>query len=169
MTDPIKIERMWAPWRMEYIRSIKQEGCIFCDKPADTADRENLLLFRGKHSCVLMNLYPYNNGHLMIAPYDHKNRMEDLPLETLTEIMRLSQESLRILRREFRAEGFNMGLNEGEIAGAGIAEHVHFHIVPRWGGDTNFMPITGHAKVLVQGLQESYDILKPYFDKINID
>ena len=160
------MEKMWAPWRMEYIRSIKQEGCIFCDKPEDDKDRENLLLYRGKTCCVLMNLYPYNNGHLMIAPYEHNHEMENLPVETLTEIMQLSQECIKILRNEFKAEGFNLGLNEGAIAGAGIAEHIHFHIVPRWAGDTNFMPVTGHAKVLVQGLKESYDVLKPHFEKI---
>ena len=88
--------KLWAPWRMEYIRSIKQEGCIFCDKPAAEEDRENLLLYRGKTCCVLMNLYPYNNGHLMIAPYEHNHRMEDLPAETLTEIMQLAQECLKI-------------------------------------------------------------------------
>lgn len=162
------MEKMWAPWRMEYIRSIKQEGCIFCDKPGAEDDRDNLLLFRGKTCCILMNLFPYNNGHLMIAPYEHNHEMESLPVETLTEIMQLSQECIKILRKEFKAEGFNLGMNEGAIAGAGIAEHIHFHIVPRWAGDTNFMPVMGHAKVLVQGLQESYDTLKPYFDKINI-
>ena len=160
--------RLWAPWRMEYIRSIKQEGCIFCDKPAQNDDRENLLLYRGKDAAVFMNLYPYNNGHLMIAPYRHADSMEKIPAETLLEIMSLAQECVRILREEFRAEGFNLGLNQGEIAGAGIAEHIHFHIVPRWAGDTNFMPVTGHSKVLVQGLKESYDSLKPYFDKIKI-
>lgn len=158
--------RMWAPWRMEFIKSIKIEGCIFCDKPAVENDRDNLLLYRGKYSCVLMNLYPYNNGHLMIAPYEHNDKVEDLPVETLTEIMRLSQICIRMLKEEFRAEGVNLGLNEGAVAGAGIADHVHFHIVPRWLGDTNFMPITGHAKVLVQGLQETYDAMKPYFEKI---
>lgn len=168
MSDAIKIERLWAPWRMEYIQMIKQDGCIFCDKPVATDDRMNLLLFRGKLSCVMMNLYPYNNGHLLIAPYEHNHRIEDLPLETLNEIMQLSQICMKILRSEIHAEGFNLGLNEGEIAGAGIAEHVHFHIVPRWAGDTNFMPITGHAKVLVQGLTESYDVLKPHFEKISL-
>lgn len=168
MSNSEKITKMWAPWRMEYIRSIKQEGCIFCDKPAADTDRENLILYRGKTCCILMNLYPYNNGHLMIAPYEHTHLMEGLPSETLTEIMQLSQECFKILRLEFRAEGFNLGLNEGTIAGAGIAEHIHFHIVPRWAGDTNFMPVTGHTKVLVQGLKESYDTLKPYFDEIEI-
>jgi len=162
------MERMWAPWRMEYIRNIKQDGCIFCDKPNEERDRENLLLFRAERCCVIMNLYPYNNGHLLVSPYEHNHRMEDLPHQTLTEVMQVIQESIKILRHEFRAEGFNVGLNEGEIAGAGIAEHIHFHIVPRWGGDTNFMPVTGHAKVLVQGLKESYDVLKPYFEKITL-
>lgn len=159
---------MWAPWRMEFIRSIKEEGCIFCDKPSEDNDRENLLLYRGKFSCVLMNLYPYNNGHLMIAPYEHNDKVEDLPEETLTEIMKLSQVCIKMLKTEFNAEGVNIGLNEGAVAGAGIADHVHFHIVPRWTGDTNFMPVTGHAKVLVQGLQESFDVMKPYFEKISL-
>ena len=168
MSNSQDIKKMWAPWRMEYIRSIKEEGCIFCDKPEADEDRENLLLFRGEHACVLMNLYPYNNGHLMIAPYVHSNEMTQLSAEVLAEVMKLSQECMRILKTEFKAEGFNLGLNQGAIAGAGIAEHLHFHIVPRWAGDTNFMPVTGHAKVLVQGLKESYDVLKPYFDKINV-
>lgn len=159
---------MWAPWRMEFIRSIKDDGCIFCDKPSEDKDRDNLLLFRGKYSCVLMNLYPYNNGHLMIAPYEHNDKMEDLPEETLAEIMKLGQESIRILKSQLNAEGVNLGLNEGAVAGAGIADHVHFHIVPRWTGDTNFMPITGHAKVLVQGLEETYDFLRPYYEKIEL-
>ncbi len=152
---------------MEYIKSIKTEGCIFCDKPAEVADRENLLLYRGEHACVMMNLYPYNNGHLMVAPYQHVSSIEEVEIEALTEVMQLAQACMGILREEIKAQGFNMGLNQGEIAGAGIAEHVHFHIVPRWAGDTNYMPITGHAKVLVQGLQESYDALKPHFEKLD--
>lgn len=168
MSDSHEIKKMWAPWRMEFIRSIKDDGCIFCDKPSENKDRDNLLLFRGKYSCVLMNLYPYNNGHLMIAPYEHNDKMEDLPEETLAEIMKLGQESIRILKSQLNAEGVNLGLNEGAVAGAGIADHVHFHIVPRWTGDTNFMPITGHAKVLVQGLEETYDFLRPYYEKIEL-
>ena len=159
---------MWAPWRMEFIRSIKEQGCIFCDKPNEDNDRENMILFRGEHAFVLMNLYPYNNGHLMVAPYEHNDQVEALPVATLTEVMRLSQDCIRILKKEFKAEGVNLGLNEGAVAGAGIADHVHFHIVPRWTGDTNFMPITGHAKVLVQGLLDTYDTLKPYFEKIEL-
>ncbi len=158
------IPKLWAPWRMEYIRSIREKGCIFCDKPAREQDRDDLILYRGERAVILMNLYPYNNGHLMIAPYQHASTLEDLPDETMLEIMQLARATMGILRRELQAQGFNLGLNQGEIAGAGIAEHVHFHIVPRWAGDTNFMPVTGHAKVLVEGLQESYDHLKPHFD-----
>ena len=157
--------KLWAPWRMEYIRTIKTPGCIFCDKPAVDEDRENLLLFRGEEAFVLMNLYPYNNGHLLVAPYAHVDSIEKLPSSTLTEIMSLVQLSMRAIREEMNPQGFNVGVNQGEIAGAGIAEHVHFHIVPRWAGDTNFMPITGHAKVIVQGLTDTYDCLKPHFDR----
>lgn len=159
------MDQLWAPWRMEYILSDKESGCIFCDKSQTSTenDRENLVLFRGKYAFILMNLFPYNNGHLMIAPYDHKESLEKLSLETLTEIMALSQTTMTILRKSLRAEGFNLGVNQGKIAGAGIAEHLHFHIVPRWTGDTNFMPVTGHTKVMVQGLTETFDSLKAAF------
>jgi len=168
-SDGKTLERLWAPWRMEYIRAKQQgadEGCIFCDKPAERKDRENLLLYRGRLSAVFMNLYPYNNGHLMIAPYQHTASLEEVPPETLTEMMQLMQTSMKILRRTMSPQGFNVGLNQGEIAGAGIEDHIHFHLVPRWAGDTNFMPITGHAKVLVQGLLETYDLLKAEFDQL---
>lgn len=160
------MDQLWAPWRMEYILSDKENGCIFCDKSRVDAknDRKNLVLYRGEHAFVLMNLFPYNNGHLMIAPYEHADSLEKLPLPTLTEIMALSQRSMTILRNSIRAEGFNLGVNQGKIAGAGIAEHLHFHIVPRWSGDTNFMPVTGHTKVMVQGLTETYDALKGAFE-----
>lgn len=163
------MDKLWAPWRMEYILSDKSEdqGCIFCDKSHPKADdRENLVLFRGERAFILMNLYPYNNGHLMIAPYEHVDSLEKLPLETLTEVMALVQRTVGLLRKTMRAEGFNLGVNQGKIAGAGIAEHLHFHIVPRWTGDTNFMPVTGHTKVMVQGLTETYDRLKKAFDEL---
>lgn len=163
------MDKLWAPWRMEYILSDKSEdqGCIFCDKSRPEADdRKNLVLFRGERAFILMNLYPYNNGHLMIAPYDHVDSLEKLPLATLTEVMTLAQKTVGVLRKSMRAEGFNLGMNQGKIAGAGIAEHLHFHIVPRWAGDTNFMPVTGHTKVMVQGLTETYDTLKKAFSEL---
>jgi ATP adenylyltransferase len=152
---------------MEYIRRAKtEEGCIFCDKPSRGSDRENLILYRGDRVFVLMNLYPYNNGHLMIAPYVHQDTTHELDGETLQEVMVLADRSMAILEKVMKAQGFNFGANIGGAAGAGIEEHVHFHIVPRWVGDTNFMPILGHTKVQVQGLQETFDELKPHFDRL---
>ncbi len=117
---------------------------------------------------MLMNLYPYNNAHLLIAPYAHVDSTHDLDHNTHREIMVLADKSMEILKEAMDAQGFNFGANIGAAAGAGIEEHIHFHIVPRWAGDTNFMPVLGHTKVLVDGLLESYDFLKPYFDKIQI-
>ena len=163
------MKKLWAPWRIEYIRSPKEDGCIFCDKPAGDNDREDLILYRGEKAFILMNLYPYNNAHLMIAPYIHVDNTEELDADTYKEIMVLADQSMAILKETMDAQGFNFGANIGAAAGAGIEEHIHFHIVPRWAGDTNFMPVLGHTKVEVQGLQECYDLLRPHFDRIKID
>ena len=163
------MKKLWAPWRIEYIRSPKEDGCIFCDKPAGDNDREDLILYRGEKVFILMNLYPYNNAHLMIAPYIHVDNTEELDADTYKEIMVLADQSMAILKETIDAQGFNFGANIGAAAGAGIEEHIHFHIVPRWAGDTNFMPVLGHTKVEVQGLQECYDLLRPPFDRIKID
>ena len=163
------MKKLWAPWRIEYIRSPKEDGCIFCDKPAGDNDREDLILYRGEKAFILMNLYPYNNAHLMIAPYIHVDNTEELDADTYKEIMVLADRSMAILKETMDAQGFNFGANIGAAAGAGIEEHIHFHIVPRWAGDTNFMPVLGHTKVEVQGLQECYDLLRPHFDCIKID
>lgn len=161
------MDKLWAPWRIEYVRQPQEEECIFCAKPQQNDDRETLILFRGNQAFVLMNLYPYSNGHLMVAPYRHCDNTEDLETDTLTEIMTLANHSMAILRKTMRAEGFNFGVNVGRAAGAGIEEHVHYHLVPRWAGDTNYMPILGHTKVIVEGLQETYDLLKPEFDRLS--
>ena len=163
------MKKLWAPWRIEYIRSPKEDGCIFCDKPAGDNDREDLILYRGEKVFILMNLYPYNNAHLMIAPYIHVDNTEELDADTYKEIMVLADQSMAILKETMDAQGFNFGANIGAASGAGIEEHTHFHIVPRWAGDTNFMPVLGHTKVEVQGLQECYDLLRPHFDCIKID
>ena len=163
------MKKLWAPWRIEYIRSPKEDGCIFCDKPAGDNDREDLILYRGEKAFILMNLYPYNNAHLMIAPYIHVDNTEELDVDTYKEIMVLADQSMAILKETMDAQGFNFGANIGAAAGAGIEDHIHFHIVPRWAGDTNFMPVLGHTKVEVQGLQECYDLLRPPFDRIKID
>jgi len=150
---------------MEYIRSEKEKGCIFCDKPQNGNDREMLILHRGERAFIMMNLFPYNNGHLLIAPYSHVDSPDKLTAAERAEIMELSTLSMKILKKEMKAEGFNFGANIGSAGGAGIEEHIHFHVVPRWKGDTNFMPVLGHTKVQVQGLQDSYDLLKLLFDK----
>jgi len=160
------MKKLWAPWRIDYIRSPKEDGCIFCNKFQSNDDRENLVLYRGEESFILMNLYPYSNGHLMISPYEHTAETDDLSAPCNLEIMHLANVSMNILKKVMNAEGFNFGANLGKAGGAGIEEHLHYHIVPRWRGDTNFMPVVGHTKVIVEGLQESWDNLKPHFDKL---
>ena len=128
-------------------------------------DEENLVVHRGEFSYVLMNLYPYNNGHLMIAPYDHERNFDNLQSDTQVEMMNLMSLSMEILRDNLNADGFNFGANFGEVAGAGIKEHLHFHLVPRWIGDTNFMPVMGHTKVMVDGLKETRKQLVEAFSR----
>ena len=155
---------------MGYIRTSKNEfgPCLFCDKSNSGKDEENLVVHRGEFSYVLLNLYPYNNGHLMIAPYDHEKKFDCLQTETQVEMMKLMSLSMEILRNNLNADGFNFGANFGEVAGAGIKEHLHMHIVPRWSGDTNFMPVMGHTKVMIDGLRETRIQLSKAFSKKNI-
>ena len=161
------LDNLWAPWRMEYIRAPKKnKEATFSSKLENGSDKENLILYRGSHSFICMNLYPYNNGHLLVVPYEVVDKPEDLSPDIRNEIMEICTESMKILREVMNAEGFNFGANIGSSSGAGIAEHLHYHIVPRWNGDTNFMPTIGNTKVHVQGLQDTYDDLKPYFEKI---
>ncbi|WP_297092169.1 HIT domain-containing protein [Thermococcus sp.] len=157
---------MWAPWRIEYIRSPKHDGCIFCDFPKENRDRERLILYRGEHCFIIMNNYPYNPGHVMIVPYRHVGKWEDLTDQELLEMMQLSQLVIKALRRTMNPHGFNMGVNLGRVAGAGIDDHVHLHIVPRWNGDTNFMPVIADTKVIPESLEEAYDELKAAIDEI---
>ena len=159
---------LWAPWRMEYVKRDKTipSDCIFCKKYASDKDKENFVLCRMEHSYVLMNLYPYNNGHLMIVPVAHKSEYGALNSLEQKEISELTRLSIQILKKTLNPQGFNIGMNIGEVGGAGIADHLHQHIVPRWVGDTNFMPITGHTKVMVEGLNETWSSLRQEFDKI---
>jgi len=163
-TDATK--RLWAPWRMKYVSGIekKDEGCIFCSKPKQSrdCDRDNLLLYRGGKCFVLMNLYPYNNGHLMIIPYQHTSDILDLAPEVSAELWTLVCKSKTALTAVMNPDGFNIGMNIGRVAGAGIDQHVHMHIVPRWNGDTNFMPVVGETKVISQSLEDAYDALLPH-------
>jgi len=154
---------------MEYIRRNKNsnQGCVFCDKSKEEHnDKDNLVLFRGQEVFVLMNLYPYNNGHLMVAPYKHVDTIQSMSQSCMNEIMNLSDKSMKIIKKKLKSDGFNFGANIGKAGGAGIEDHIHFHIVPRWIGDTNFMPVVGQTKVIVGGLIETYDELKSNFDKL---
>ena len=157
------MKQLWAPWRIAYIKGGKPAGCILCDKPKEKKDRANLILHRGKHGFVIMNLYPYNNGHLMVCPYEHVNNLEALSDEVLKNLMQLTKKSLSVLRKSFQPEGANVGLNLGKAAGAGIEDHLHFHVLPRWVGDTNFMTSVAEIRVIPEDLEETYKQLKPHF------
>ena len=157
------MEQIWAPWRIEYIEMEKPKGCILCDKPKENNGAQNYILYRGDKNFIMMNLYPYNTGHLMIAPYRHIANLEELNNEELREYWQIVTRSLKILRKVFNPGGFNIGINMGKAAGAGIEEHVHTHIVPRWHGDTNFMPVIGDVKIISQALAETYQKLKEQF------
>jgi ATP adenylyltransferase len=157
-------ERLWAPWRLTYIESAPKEegatGCIFVDLPAQQDDRTNLILHRGTTAFVMLNAFPYTNGHLMVAPYRHTNEITELTDDELLEINRLVAKCTQWIRHTYKPDGFNIGVNVGRAAGAGIPTHIHWHIVPRWDGDTNFMPVVGGVRVLPQSLEESYDRLR---------
>jgi len=154
------MERLWAPWRIKYIKMEKPKGCIFCEKVKEERDEENLILYRGENAFIIMNAFPYNNGHLMVAPYRHVPTLENLDDDELLEVFKLVNFSLKILRKVMKPDGFNIGVNIGRVAGAGIEEHVHVHVVPRWNGDTNFMPVIADTKVISEGLNETYKNLK---------
>lgn len=158
------MKALWAPWRMEYILGPKEQECIFCALPAQQNDRDNLILYRGKNCYVIMNKYPYNNGHLMVVPYFHTSTFDGLSDEVLAEMNLLTKFCVDCLRTAFRPEGFNVGINIGKAAGAGIEEHLHTHIVPRWGGDANFMTSVGELRVIVEHIRETYDRLFPVFN-----
>ncbi len=156
----MKTDILWAPWRIKYILGKKSKGCIFCKAVKSKNDKKNMVLERKKHCFVMLNKYPYNNGHLMIIPYKHTGKIEDIDTDTLTEMMETVQEYVKKMKKIMKAEGFNIGINIGRIAGAGIDEHVHLHIVPRWSGDNNFMPVIGKIKVISESFDSVYEKLK---------
>lgn len=156
------MDRLWSPWRMEYLMSEEAGcGCIFCNKLSATHDhdRENLVIHRGKHSAILMNLYPYNNGHLMVIPYEHVPTIELLSDAAMAEVAAFVKTCMAITRRVMNPHGFNIGINIGKAAGAGVQEHVHIHVVPRWEGDTNFMQVCAQTRVIPEMLPDTYDKL----------
>lgn len=165
------MERLWSPWRMEYLQGgEKFEGCVFCHKLKESDDKKNLVVYRGKYAAILMNLFPYNNGHLMVLPYEHVPTTEMLHSETLLEMMELVNVSMTVLQKVMNPDGFNVGINIGKAAGAGIAEHVHVHVVPRWDGDTNFLQTCAQTRVIPELLPDTYgkllDAVVEYRDSI---
>jgi ATP adenylyltransferase len=158
--------RIWAPWRLSYVKDASMENeeeCIFCAKPAQDDDEANLIVHRGERSFVILNLFPYTNGHLMVAPYAHLGRLQEIDAETLAEMMALAQRVMDRLEQAYDPHGYNVGFNQGRVAGAGVEHHIHMHVVPRWGGDTNFMPVIADTKVMPQSIEQSYEALKGAF------
>ena len=160
------MKRIWAPWRMTYILEKRPKVCIFCDEVAEGKEKEQLLLYRNRCSRVMMNKFPYTCGHLLVAPAKHTDDLDELREDELTNIFLTLRRSVKILNTVMEPHGFNVGMNMGRTAGAGIEDHLHFHIVPRWRGDTNFMPIIADAMVVSESLHETFDRLFPYFTKL---
>jgi len=155
------MDLLWAPWRMNYIsRTDKPKGCIFCDACACPDGEENLVVRKGRLAFVILNRFPYTSGHVMVVPYAHLPSLVSLDANTLEEMMQLIQQSLRTIEKVYHPHGFNVGANIGTVAGAGVADHVHFHIVPRWNGDTNFMTTVGGARVLPEDLNQTLQRLQ---------
>ncbi|HEY1237093.1 MAG TPA: HIT domain-containing protein [Solirubrobacterales bacterium] len=160
------MERIWAPWRLSYVKDAskdKESQCIFCAALKAEDDEANLIVRRGERAFVILNKFPYTNGHLMVAPYEHVAELQALDEETLSEIMTLAQRGMGALETSYSPHGYNVGFNQGRVAGAGVEHHIHMHVVPRWGGDTNFMPVLGDTRVMNQTLQDSYETVKGAF------
>lgn len=163
------MDRLWAPWRAQYIRDSSgavenASECFLCRGLAQDEDRANLVVWRGDHSVVVLNRFPYNNGHLLIAPRVHLGTIDALEAESLTEPVETIRRMVQVLDRMLRPQGYNIGLNQGKAAGAGLPGHLHWHVVPRWDGDSNFMPVLGQTKVIVESLMEFYDRLRAELD-----
>jgi len=159
------VDHIFAPWRMAYIAVSKnQDGCIFCDFPKEQNDEERFILFRGESCFVIFNIFPYNPGHLMVAPYRHTSEYEGLCDVELLEMHRLAGKCVSVLKKAMNPQGFNLGVNLGKVAGAGFDDHLHLHIVPRWNGDTNFMPVFSDVRVVAECLADTYKKMKEAWD-----
>ncbi|HUK40961.1 MAG TPA: HIT domain-containing protein [Candidatus Acidoferrales bacterium] len=162
------MKQLWAPWRMTYINEgAKEPGCIFCNRSQQSDSREALVIARTQHTLVMLNKYPYNNGHLLLAPKRHERNLSNLSTEEYGDLNEALRRTVDIVRQTLHPGGINLGMNLGRCAGAGIEDHLHWHVVPRWEGDTNFMPVVGETRVMPQHLLESYDRLKPHFDSLS--
>jgi ATP adenylyltransferase len=157
-------QRIWAPWRLRYVKDAnKSSECVFCTKPELGDDREALIVHRGERCFVILNLFPYTSGHLMVMPFEHLGRLQDVDSAITAEMMDLAQQAMRRMEEVYSPEGFNVGLNQGRVAGAGVEGHIHLHVVPRWAGDNNYMPVLADTRVMPQSLEESYDALQGGF------
>jgi len=156
---------LYSPWRINYILSEKEKGCIFCIKPEQSDDAKNGILYRSKHCFVILNLYPYNNGHVMVVPYRHVASLYELSSEEINNLFSIVRITEKVLKDCYQCQGLNIGINEGNAAGAGIAEHIHVHLVPRWIGDVNFMTVVGGKRVIPEAFEVTYGKLKEQFDK----
>ncbi len=156
---------LWSPWRMTYIENSKQDGCIFCDLPSQEDGPENLIVHRGRHAYVVINRFPYTSGHVMVVPFIHKPDLEQLDPAIRAEMMELTSRATTILENIYQARSFNIGINIGEAAGAGVKEHVHIHVVPRWVGDTNFMSSVSQTRVLPEALEDTWKRIRAGFKK----
>jgi ATP adenylyltransferase len=162
----VATQRIWAPWRLSYVKDASKDiesECIFCAKPAEGDDEANLIVHRGAKCFVILNKFPYTNGHLMVAPYEHVGALQELDAETIAEMMSLAQRGMTALESSYSPHGYNVGFNQGRVAGAGVEHHIHMHVVPRWGGDTNFMPVLGDTRVMNQTLEDSYETVREAF------
>jgi len=159
------VHHLWAPWRMTYVTGSKPDGCVFCSKVDDTRDADNYVLYRGQHNFVILNVYPYNSGHLMVVPYKHVACMTELDEESLQEMFLMAQVCVGVMKQHLHAEGVNLGMNIGQAAGAGIEQHLHLHLVPRWSGDTNYMTTVAGTRVVPQDLMATYKDMLPVLTK----
>jgi ATP adenylyltransferase len=159
------MEHLWAPWRIDYIAAPKPEGCIFCDKPAESKDEANYLLHRGKSNFVILNAFPYNPGHLMVVPFRHVGRLEDLADDEALEHWTLVKQSMMWIEEVMAPHGFNTGMNFGRVAGAGILDHLHTHVIPRWEGDVNLITVISDTRVVPEALAATYHRLKQTITK----
>jgi ATP adenylyltransferase len=155
------MDYLWTPWRFQYITNAdKAQGCVFCDKCQSGDDHEMLVIFRGQHNFIVLNKFPYTSGHVMIVPYAHLDELQKLPAEAAQEMMSLTQKMEHVLRREYHPDGINVGMNIGKAAGAGVAGHIHMHVLPRWVADANFISVVGETRVLPETLEETWQRLK---------
>ncbi|HEX4748023.1 MAG TPA: HIT domain-containing protein [Bryobacteraceae bacterium] len=164
------MQHLWTPWRSTYMKAAKDSSreCVFCAAAEQENDVESLIAYRAGHSFIILNRYPYTSGHIMIAPYAHVSRLNDAPAETIAEIAELTRTAEIVLERAYKPDGINLGMNLGRAAGAGIAEHIHMHMLPRWNGDANFMTSVADTRIIPESLDETYEKIRQGFEQLRV-